>query len=135
MAVRVDRRLLTLRATVDVHVHGRPWLALRPGKGPGFPELWPIDQATASRVENSLAASTLTLQGSLAAREFEVRVNGRLVASVSWQHGEKRSGAADQYYVEVVQSAPVIPLLALVLGLEVVVRIQKAPRPAFSRRA
>ena len=127
VSVRVDRRLLAMRTTLDVRLRGRPWLALRLRPRRGFPELEPTDRPTAKGVEASVAAGALKLQGNLAAREYEVRAGGRLIASVSWQHGEKRSEAVDQYYVEVVRSSPALPLLALALALEVAARLDGVP--------
>lgn len=62
----------------------------------------------------------LELVGSLAEREYEVRLDDRLVASVSWQRSEAGSRAEEGVYIaEVVRSVECAPLLFIIAALEI----------------
>jgi hypothetical protein len=118
--VRIDRARFSLRPFLRVKLDGAPWLGLRLEESGGFPALLP---AAGDLPEGAPAAGEIQLVGDLAAREYEVRLAGRLAASATWLRGAEESavetGAETAYAVEITQDAPLIPILALVAALEV----------------
>jgi len=66
-------------------------------------------------------SSTFSLAGSTAAREYEIRKSGKLVATVSWQEPLEAKEARGDYILEVLKDEDALPLIALALAVEVAV--------------
>ncbi len=123
--VSLKRKRFSVRPLLVLQLEKRPWLSLKISRDGGFPQMLPAKKSKDCRAPEP---GSIALQGDLAKREYEVRVAGRLTASVSWQRGE---GSTDNppgcYYVEIVKGASALPLLALTLALEVAASRQGAP--------
>jgi len=66
-------------------------------------------------------STTFSLAGSTAAREYEIRKGGKLVATVSWQEPPDAQEAREAYVLEVLKDEDALPLIALTLAVEVAV--------------
>jgi len=122
--LRIERRIIAPR-TLVLKLGKHAWLRLRPNGSAAFPTL---SMAEVVLPKGAPDPSTLQFQGSLAEREYEIRQDGRLVVSVSWQRDERGSSASrGRYVVEIVRSAPCEALLALTLALETVATLDGEP--------
>jgi hypothetical protein len=64
-------------------------------------------------------STAYSLAGSAAAREYEIRKSGKLVATVSWQETPEAQEPGEDYILEVLKSEDALPLVALALAVEV----------------
>lgn len=131
--LRLERRLLTCTPTVVLRLSGNPWMMLRWGEDAEYPEL---KSHHGSRAGNVPSLGALAVQGDVAAREYEIRANGRLAASVT-RDVEKASSAKrtmrDHYYVEVLKTSQALPFLALTLALELATAMRAETRVSAAR--
>lgn len=106
--IEIVRGFLFFRDRLQVLLTGKHWLQVRlPSPGEKRPQLNFVTPSNA-----------LEIQGNVADREFEVRKQGRLVASISWQRGERDSSPRKDYVLESLKGEDPLPLLALVLAVE-----------------
>jgi len=110
--IEISRGLIFLRRRLRVLLQGKEWLhvllprpAERKARKPELKFLTPI--------------GGYEVNGNIPGREFEVRRQGRLVASTFWE--DTKDSAADRrnFLVEVLKTEESLPILSIVLALEV----------------
>ena len=111
----IEKPLLSLKSSLKMSLLGQPWIQIRTGRKKGIPRLVGTGTRTADEVPE---AGSLRLNGDLPAREYEIRVREKVVATV---FREQADDSADEgsYRVALPEGIPELPFLALVIGLEV----------------
>ncbi len=124
--VKIERPRISRQATLKLRVKNTSWLKL---KHPGADRIPDLVGPANGLPPGFPAAEDLEVVGDLEEREYEIRADGRLVASVSWQRDEQGSPAStgQRYTVEITKSAAQLPIVALVLALEVATSLQGSP--------
>ncbi|MBI4606668.1 MAG: hypothetical protein HY721_32290 [Planctomycetes bacterium] len=107
--IDIVRGRLLFHRRLRVLLQGREWLAATvPGPGQKRPGL-----------EFASPTDACEVQGNTAAREYELRKAGRLVASVSWQRAPGDDASRKEYVLEALKSEDPLPLVALAAAIEV----------------
>ena len=111
----IEKPLLSLKSSLKMSLLGQPWIQIRTGRKEGIPRLVGAGTRLADEVPE---AGSLRLNGDLPAREYEIRVREKVVATV---FREQADDSADEgsYRVALPEGIPELPFLALVIGLEV----------------
>jgi hypothetical protein len=111
--LRFERPFLAWKPCLLLRIEGRPWLRLRPSGGSAdFEE-------AGEAAQSPLPLDRVQIQGNLPSREYEIKLDGRLAASVSWQRDDRGSEVqAGTYFLEVARSVPVVATIGLVIAIE-----------------
>jgi len=106
--LRIDRPRVTMRPLLKLRLDGAQWIKIRLGGDDRFPGL-----------------EELEFVGPLTDREYEIRWQDRLVASISWQEDERGSPSKKGLLtIEIVKSGPQLPFLALALAFETTLAVE-----------
>jgi len=120
--LRIDRPRVTMRPLLKLRLDGAQWIKIRLGGDDRFPGL---EEHEGPLPEDVPRLEELEFVGPLTDREYEIRWQDRLVASISWQEDERGSPSKKGLLtIEIVKSVPQLPFLALALAFETTLAVE-----------